>query len=81
MAALERPMNTWSAYFRVDEMPMLMELRHVTVVRTNPWDHEPVPYYYTMVNSVGVWPGTDSDEWIEYIPPVDKPCWGLYWGV
>lgn len=69
MAALEKTRSSWKAYFRVEKMPILMELRLVEVVRTK-WDHEPVPYYWTMINRVGTWPGTESDEWIEYIPPV-----------
>ena len=32
------------------------------------------PYYWCMVRGVGTWPGTDSDEWIEYVPaPVEVP--------
>lgn len=67
---LDRPdekKRSWYAYFRVDTFPILMEKRRVEIVRTA-WEHTD-PYYWTMINSVGTWPGTESDEWIEYIPP------------
>ena len=66
MAALEKPHAEWHAYFKCEHMPILMELRRVTVNRTK-WDHEPVAYYWVTVNTVGWWPGTDSPDWIEVV--------------
>lgn len=67
MAALEKTRSEWHAYFRIENMPVLMQLRRVEIVRTK-WDHDPVPYYWVTVDAIGVWPGTESSDWIEYIP-------------
>ena len=73
MAALEKTRAAWNAQFVCDRDCGLSRsecsgytTKRVAVVRTK-WDYEPTPYFWTMVDFVGVWPGTESDEWIEVV--------------
>lgn len=67
MAASETKYPLFYAFFVDEHGSMYAKL--VEIVKTK-WDHEPdCPYYWCTYNTVGTWPGTDSTEWIEYIPP------------
>lgn len=68
MAGLDVQGRDWLAWFPVDIAPEAKVVRRVRVVKTR-WDHQPeLAYFWCTYNTVGVWPGTDSNEWIEYIP-------------
>ena len=67
MAALEGTRSNWRAIFIDREEGILPYEALVEIVRTK-WDHESVAYFWCMKNGCGEWPGTDSDEWIEYTP-------------
>ena len=52
----------WSAYFRVEKMPILMELKPVKVyhVVCGSWT-----YFYTLGD--GCWPAFSDEAWIEVV--------------
>ena len=65
-------MANWYADFRE---PCMVEgftsatKRRVRVEVSYVWG-DPTPHCWVTYDTVGTWPGTDSDEWIEYVPPV-----------
>ncbi len=76
MAALETRRATWNAKFQepwtcTRKGCMVLHfnvVEKVVEIQRTKWDHERVAYYWCTYNTVGMWPGTDSLDWIEYIP-------------
>jgi hypothetical protein len=60
--------RSWHAYLPLCEEGHL-EIAQINIERVS-WSAG-LTYYYVSRGTayVGVWPGTESDEWIEYIPP------------
>jgi hypothetical protein len=64
-------MRAWNANFRVEKWPILYERRTVEIRETRLGGQT---YFWHTVDTVGVWPGAESPEWIEYIPEGETSC-------